>query len=520
MARLTNLQLDEFSIIRGDDVGPANPEATTRVYRSAKKEGAMAKQTATETPLKKNLVGAITDAVVGVLKGTRTIENESTYTTTSTSVTRETDGADSSVALSTDEEEEEKKKNTTDGEEQEEETEKLVTKALKAALNPITSAVEKFDSRLAAIEKQSTGSQTLRGTQPQEGGRVPTQKKFAKFEKFLEEQSIARGTLSPGQRLTKATITSGGWTYGLGMEEAQHFIDYIVDQSVLLKQVRTVTMPHLTYNLDKINLGGKVLKKATPGVDPGDTVSVTDPTQVQLTAKEVIAIVSVGDDTLEDNIEGEAFLQHLLGMIARSAANEIEQAAVHGDTAVSDTGILDRWNGWLKLAKAGGAHVTDALDDTDQYWPGVNGSKATKLLKSLPTKYRQDPRNLAWLLHPDLYLDYNEELASKGYSEAWMAITGIADVPLRGLKNIQVPLLKTDMAYTKPGEPPTNHTDGTAVILTDLRNLIFGIHREIRIEPFRQPRKRCTDYVLTMRADCQIENGDAIAIYENAKVKA
>jgi hypothetical protein len=52
-----------------------------------------------------------------------------------------------------------------------------------------------------------------------------------------------------------------------------------------------------------------------------------------------------------------------------------------------------------------------------------------------------------------------------------------------------------------------------------LQNLIFGIHRDIKLEPYRQPRKRATDYVLSMRATPQIENGDAIAIYDHAKVK-
>jgi len=190
---------------------------------------------------------------------------------------------------------------------------------------------------------------------------------------------------------------------------------------------------------------------------------------------------------------------------------------MHGDTGVADTGILDRWDGWYKLAKAGSAHVTEGMADADRYWPGTNGGKATKLLKSLPTKYRQDIRNLAWIQHSDLYLDYNEELASKGYSEAWSAITGIRDVPLRGIQNLQMPLLKTDMGFTYSSTP---YTDGTIVMLTDLRNLIVGIQRDVRIEPYRQPRKRATDFVLTMRAAVQIENTDAIAIYDHAAVKA
>jgi len=151
------------------------------------------------------------------------------------------------------------------------------------------------------------------------------------------------------------------------------------------------------------------------------------------------------------------------------------------------------------------------MSDSDRYWPGANGGKATKLIKALPTKYRRDYRTMGMILHNDLYLDYNEELASKGYSEAWQAITGIQDVPIRSIPNIRVPMLKTDMSFTHSATP---YTDGTFVLLTDLRNLIVGIHREIRFA-----RKRCTDFVLSMRADVKIENADAIALYNHAKVR-
>jgi hypothetical protein len=267
--------------------------------------------------------------------------------------------------------------------------------------------------------------------------------------------------------------------------------------------------------IDKIGLGSKVLVKGTPGTDPGDTVSLSGPTQVMLDSSEILAIVSVGDDTLEDNIEGEAFVQHLLGMIARAASNEMEEALIHGDTGTADAGILDRWDGIYKLAKANGAHVIEGMTDANRFWPGAAAAKATKVLKSIPTKYRQDLRNLACILAPDLYLDYNDELATKGYANAWASITGIQDLPVRSVKNVQVPMLKTNMGFNYSSTP---YTDGTIVMFTDLRNLIFGIHRDIKIEPFRQPRKRATDYVLSMRAAVQIENGDAIGIYDHAKV--
>jgi HK97 family phage major capsid protein len=388
-----------------------------------------------------------------------------------------------------------------------------LAKEIGTALDPLVAAVSQLDSRIAAVEKRAAVSQKVKSMPHFVSVESNSGEKFPEFAKFLAQVS----GLTPGQKLTKATLTTSGWSYGLSLEEADRFLDYVIDESVLLKQIRTVRMTAAKHRIDKIGLGDRVLRKGQPGVDPGDTVAVPAPTAIELVASEVVGIVSVSDDLIEDNIEGEAFVQHLLGMIGRAAANEIEQAAIHGDTGAADpTGILDRWDGFYKLAKAGGAHVIEAMADTDRYWPGTNGGKATRLLKTLPTKYRQDYRTLAVLLHNDLYLDYMDELASKGYSEAWQAITGMQDVPIRSIRNIRVPLLKTDMAFTYNSQ---NYTDGTFVMVTDLRNLIVGIQREIRIEPQRWARKRCTDWVISMRADVKIENADAIAIYDHAKVK-
>lgn len=527
MGKLSNLQLEEFSIVRGSDVQPANPGAKVLAYKTTQRQkesnSNMAKDTA-PAPKAKSLAGQIGDAVKSVLaKAQQTRTTTSSYTSESHITETIDDGGapaanapddGSTTIVITDAVEKSepapvvKMQPAAAPAASAEETVAAVTKAME----PLVTVVDKIDERLTAIEKRSVGSQRLK-SMGAIGGDNPGGPKFAEFTKYL----AAVSGLTPGQRLTKATISTSGWSYGLALDEATAFIDYVVDQSVLLKKIRTVQMKARTQNIDKIGLGGKVLVKGVAGTDPGDTVSISGPTQVQLVSSEVIGIVSVGDDALEDNIEGEAFLQHLLKMIAASAANELEQAAIHGDTSVSDTGILDRWDGWYKLAKAAGAHVKDAMDDSDRYWPGTDGGKATKLLKSLPSKYRQDTRNLAWLLNSDLYLDYNEMLAAKGYGEAFASITGVRDLPLRGIQNVQVPLMKTDMAFTHGATP---YTDGTIVMLTDLRNLIFGIQRDIRIEPFRQPRKRATDYVLTMRAAVQIENGDAIAIYDHAAVKA
>jgi hypothetical protein len=277
-------------------------------------------------------------------------------------------------------------------------------------------------------------------------------------------------------------------------------------------------MTNVKQVIDKIGLGGNVLVKGTPGTDPGDTVTVSTPTQVSMTAQEVVAIVSIGDDTLEDNIEGEQLVQHILGMIARTAANQLEGAAMMGDTAVGDAGILDRWDGWNKLARAGGAHVIEGMADADRKWPGAApvGSKMTKLMKAIPSKYRNDPAMLRLILNSDVYLDYSDAIATLNYTDAFKAVAGIADLPVRGVPNLKMPLLPTNVSFTYTSTP---HTDGTFVMLTNVQNLIFGIHRDIKIEPQRWARKRSTDYVVSMRAVPQIENGDAIGIYDHLQLQ-
>jgi hypothetical protein len=533
MAKLINLKLEEFSIVAGPDLQPANPEAKAWLYKasssSSVKEKDDMKVTKTANPGGGNnnappesLASVIGKSVRDAIKGwTRT----SSYSSTSQStekmeedatvqpqVATESEGGSTTIVIT-----DAVAKSATPTPAPTAKTDTAVAgladavaKAVEGAMAPVATAVAALDNRLKSVEKSSTGSRAV----PKHASLDPIisdKKGFGDFAKFLVEKS----GLTPGQRLSKATISSSGWTYGLSTTEAGQFIDYVFNLSTLLSQIRTVQMPDKKYFIDKIDLGGRVLRKGTPGVDPGDTVSTSNPTQVQLDAKEVVAIVSIGDDTLEDNIEGEAFVEHLLRMIANAAANELEQAALHGDTAVADAGgINDIWDGFYKRAKAGG-QVIEAMADANRFWPGTNGSKATRLLKRIPVKYRQDYRNLAVLLHNDLYLDYMDELASKGYSEAWTAITGMADVPVRSIKNIRLPLAKTDMGFTYG---PGSFTDGTFVMITDLRNLIMGIHRNIKIEPYRQPRKRATDYILSMRGDVQIENPEAIGLYDHAKV--
>jgi hypothetical protein len=50
--------------------------------------------------------------------------------------------------------------------------------------------------------------------------------------------------------------------------------------------------------------------------------------------------------------------------------------------------------------------------------------------------------------------------------------------------------------------------DGADVILTPDFNFIYGIQRDITIEPDRVAKERATDFVITMRGCFEVENAE------------
>ena len=385
-------------------------------------------------------------------------------------------------------------------------SEDVITKAVRAVIAPLQQSIATFDGRLATIENTPVGSGQIAKSNIFTPSSNSGGEKFPQFTKALMEHN----GFSAGQRLTKAAITAGSFTYGLHSEESDRFIDYIVDESMLFKSVRQVRINGKEKLIPKIGLGSRVFRKGTAGADPGDTVSIST-SQIAVVCPEIVAIVRIADDSIEDNIEGEALVQHLLTMIGSAGRNEIEAACFHGDTAVADaSGINDRFDGWLKKALAGG-HVVDATGDTNRYWPGPKGGKASRLLMTLPTKFRQNPERMRWLMHPDVVLNYNDVLAALGLNDSFAAVTGIKDLPLRSVPVMKVAAIRQDLTVGAGA-------DGTVVMLTDLQNLIFAVSRDIKIESQRVARARSTDFVISMRCSVEIENPDGVAVYNKAKV--
>lgn len=136
----------------------------------------------------------------------------------------------------------------------------------------------------------------------------------------------------------------------LTAEEADRFIDYVVDESVLKNNARVIKMKKETKNVRALGLGEARF------LYPGDTFSSLDylkrltEMKIPLVTKKMRGCVAIHDDDLEDNIEADAFADHIMRMVTSRIGNELEEIFWIGDTAglsgFANTDTRSRFDGW------------------------------------------------------------------------------------------------------------------------------------------------------------------------------
>lgn len=331
-------------------------------------------------------------------------------------------------------------------------------------------------------------------------------------------------------------------TITLAAAEADQFIDYIVDESVMKNKARVIKMNKETQNVRALGLG------SSDFLHPGTTFSTSEYTKklshnkIELISKKVRGCIAIFDDDLEDNIEADAFADHLMRMVAKQISNELDIAFWIGDTgagnAYSNTDIKSLWDGWrFRIANgdtdgdtyyndvSGGSLVLDATDDAtfileegmiamvSNAAPYNWDFKYSKMLSSLPSKYKTGGlKNLSF---------YNSDLVSQNYIDALSArSTVLGDSAILGKAELQyglVPIVSCpNMPATMAGDTQaTEAATGGAYadcLLTPNGNLVIGIQRNIKIESQRVAADEATYWFYSMRATAAIENVNACVL--------
>lgn len=335
--------------------------------------------------------------------------------------------------------------------------------------------------------------------------------------------------LSKANEVTTSVVgnDSGGI---LKPTQANRFIDFVIDQSVLMQNARVVRMRAPQMEIDKVSVGTRLLSKATEATDDGTNAAVTF-SKVSLSTVKLRLDWALSTESLEDNIEGNSLEDHIAQVMARQTANDMDDLFINGNTS-SNNGLLKALDGFVKLARASGNVVDEG---------GNNVSRATydRVLRNLPTKYLQRRNELKFFSGSGVVQD---TIYSLGNPNSATAATAGAPAPMSqvgemaflqgsmrgnggpgstgispfGIPLVEVPLMPETVAGDYSGAAGSHGY----VELTFPNNRVIGIHRDITVYRQFKPKTDTIEYTQFMRVANNIENANSYVIAKNVKLRS
>ena len=375
------------------------------------------------------------------------------------------------------------------------------------------------------------------------------------------------------------SATANGGLVHLNTEQADKFIDYIVDESVIMKDAKVVKMGKPTKKVATLDIDDEIF---VPGIDweLQENIKATA-LEKELVTKEIVAVVKIKDDELEDNIEGNAFKDHLFRLIAKKGSTQLEKIGLYAKKVTWAKTVDRMFDGFITETERNG-NVVDATDTSlfaDRF---IDRTKLTTTRKAIPDTLADlvdklyMPSKLIWD-YEDKYIEGQNRVPTDrvgglkftqaniigkgravikvgGFSwtlassvVAWDTTITLADVTgavvgqtiaialgegqeyvgkitvVDATNNILT--LDTAVVYAIDATDAKQKlvfevlTDWLDVFLTPANNMLYGIQREITLEPERRARERATYFVLTARIDTLLLNPTASVVLKGLKTK-
>lgn len=288
-------------------------------------------------------------------------------------------------------------------------------------------------------------------------------------------------------------------------EQARRFIDYVWDGTVLAKDGRRVTMRANTMELEKVNVGERVIRAANQG-DATFTNAGATFSKVELTTKKIRLDWEVSSEALEDNVEGAALEDHLVRLMTNAFANDIEDLAINGDGSTGN--FLSIMEGFV--------HHTTTNGDAHEYAATVTGNAFSPeilqgVINALPRKYRALKSGLKFYAGTDAFQGIVQENGTNGsniwteqYRNAYLAGTDQIIGEARTTRVLGIPVM--EVPYYPEG----------FVDLTFPSNRIWGFQRDITVNREYVAKKDTIEYTVFVRFGIQWEEEDAVAFVDAA----
>ena len=318
--------------------------------------------------------------------------------------------------------------------------------------------------------------------------------------------------VSNGANAVNPTGTPGGI---LLPEQARRFIDYVWDATVLAKDGRRVTMRANTMELEKVNVGERVIRAAAQANNDYTNAGATF-TKVELTTKKIRLDWEVSTEALEDNIEGGALEDHLVRLMTNAFANDIEDLAINGDGSTG--AFLSIMQGFVhKVRNDGDAHEALVTVSNDNWTTEV----MQDIILAMPRKYRALKQNLKFYAGTDAFqgIVKNNGTLADAIAEAFAPRTGGTERNRQAYLDGQAQTFggarTTRVLGIDVQEVPYYPAD--YVDLTFPANRIWGFQRDITVNREYKPKKDTIEYTVFVRFGLQWEELDAVA-YADAAV--
>ena len=318
--------------------------------------------------------------------------------------------------------------------------------------------------------------------------------------------------VTTGPNAVNPTGVAGGI---LNPEQATRFIDYVWDATVLANDGRKVTMRANTMEIEKVNVGERVIRAAAQAEGSYTNAGATF-TKVELTTKKIRLDWEVSTESLEDNIEGGALEDHLVRLMTNAFGNDIEDLAINGDGGADP--FLGIWDGFVNQVTTGAdAHEAVVTVSNNDWTPEV----MQQIIYAMPRKYRAVKSGLKFYAGTDAFAGIvanNGTLADaiaeavapalRGTDQYTNAYLGGAGQTFGGARTTRV--LGIDVMEVP--YYPADYVD-----LTFPQNRVWGFQRDITVNRQYQAKKDTIEYTVFVRLGITWEELDAVA-YADAAV--
>ena len=281
----------------------------------------------------------------------------------------------------------------------------------------------------------------------------------------------------------------------LSPEQSRQFIEYIFEQQVLARDGRRVTMRTNAAELEKLNVGERVIRAAAQA-DATYTNAGVVFTKVEISTKKIRLDWEVSTEALEDNLEGAGLEDHLVRTMTRAFANDLEDLAINGVGSGS--------NPFLSIME-GFVAKENATSNTATFGTDIEDLQA--LVLAMPRKFRAARSQMKFYADTETVSKIINGLGSSGNLNSERIVERVVSgqepqilgAPLQyrvlGLPLLEVPLMPADR-----------------VSLTFPENRIWGFQRDVTVHREFKPKKDTVEYTVFLRFGVQIEETDAIAV--------